>query len=69
MSARYSIIVREHGSDHNVELMQVGSNPQAIVDGLRKKTLKISRSIFEPGKRVAKIPKYSFIQIIDHEAQ
>lgn len=67
--ARYSIMVREYGSDHNVELMQVNSNPQAIVDGLRKKMLTIRTSIFEPGKRVRKIPKYAFIQIIDHEAQ
>jgi hypothetical protein len=59
-------MVREYGSDHNVELMQVNSNPQAIVDGLRKKTLTMKTSIYQPGKRVVKIPKYSFIQVVDH---
>ena len=67
MTARYSIMVREYGSDHNVELMQVNSNPGAIVEGLKKKTLKLSRSVFEPGKRTVKIPKYTFIQVVDHE--
>jgi hypothetical protein len=60
-------MVREYGSDHNVELMQVNSNPQAIVDGLRKKTLTMKTSIYQPGKRVVKIPKYSFIQVVDHQ--
>lgn len=65
---RYSIIVREHGSDHDVELMQVNSNPSAIVAGLQKKTLTISQSIFRAGKRSAKIPKYTFVRVVDHEA-
>lgn len=63
---RYSIMVREHGSDHDVELMQVNSNPQAIVDGLREKKLTIRRSIFEPGKRVVKTPKYTSIRVVDN---
>ncbi|MBO0715931.1 MAG: hypothetical protein J2P55_01165 [Rhizobiales bacterium] len=67
MTARYSIIVREYGSDHDIELMQCGSNPQAIVEGLRQKSLTIRRSIFEPGKRVVKIPKYISIRVIDHD--
>ena len=65
--ARYSIMVREYGSDHDVELMQVNGNPGAIVEGLRKKMLTLRRSIFEPGKRVVKIPKYTFIRVVDHE--
>jgi hypothetical protein len=60
-------MVREYGSDHNIELMQVNSNPQAIVDGLRKKTLTMKTSIYQPGKRTVKIPKYTFIQVVDHE--
>jgi hypothetical protein len=55
---RYSIIVREYGSDHDVTLMHVGSNPQAIVDGLRAKTLSI-------GKRRTRIPKYTSIRIVE----
>jgi hypothetical protein len=66
MKKRYSIMVREYGSDHDVELMQVDSNPQAIIDGLHKKTLTIHRSIFEKGKRSVKLPKYTFIQVVDN---
>jgi hypothetical protein len=65
MKKRYSIMVREHGSDHDVELMQVESNPQAIVAGLHEKTLTAKSSMFRGG-RTAKIPKYTFIQIIDN---
>lgn len=68
MTARYSIMVQEYGSDHEVELMQVAAHPQALVEGLKAKTLTIRRSIFEPGKRVAKIPKYISIRVVDHEA-
>jgi hypothetical protein len=67
MKKRYSIMVREFGSDHDIELMQVDSNPQAVIDGLRKKTLTISRSIFEPGKRKNRIPKYTYLQVIENE--
>jgi hypothetical protein len=65
---RYSIMVTEYGSDHAVELVRVGSNPQAIVEGLRKKTLTIRRSIYDAGARQVKMPKYTFISIVDHEA-
>jgi hypothetical protein len=68
MTARYSIMVREHGSDHDVELLQVNSNPDAIVAGLRAKTLKLHTSIFQPGKRVLKVPKYTYVRVVDHEA-
>jgi hypothetical protein len=65
MMARYSIIVREHGSDHDVELMQVNNNPDAIVAGLRAKSLTFKRTIFEAGKRHVKIPKYSYVRVVD----
>jgi hypothetical protein len=68
MTARYTIVVREHGSDHDVELMQVNSNPDAIVAGLRAKTLTLKRTIFQAGKRQVKIPKYSYVRVIDHQA-
>jgi len=68
MTARYSIFVQEYDSDHEVELMQVGSNPAAVVEGLRAKRLTIRRSIFEPGKRVVKIPKYISVRVVDHGA-
>jgi len=67
--SRYSIMVTEYGSDHAVELMRVGSNPQAIVEGLRKKTLKIKRSLYDArAHQVKVIPRYTFISIVDHEA-
>ena len=56
--AGYSIIVREYGSDHDVTLLHVGSNPQAVVDGLRAKTLTI-------GKRRTQTPKYTSIQVVE----
>jgi hypothetical protein len=62
---RYSIVVTEHGSERAVELVQVNSNPQAIVDGLRQKTLTIERSILDPGQRAVKIPRYTFIEVVD----
>jgi hypothetical protein len=66
--ARYSIIVREHGSDHDVELMQVNSNPDAIVAGLRAKSLTIKRTVFQAGARQVKIPKYAYVHVVDHGA-
>ena len=64
---RYSIFVREYGSDHDVELAKVNSNPQDIVDGLKQKVLTIKRSIFEKGPRTLKIQKYTDIRIVDHD--
>jgi hypothetical protein len=64
--ARFSILVREHGSDHDVLLMEVNSNPNAIVAGLRAKSLTLKRTVFEAGKRHVKIPKYSYVRVIDH---
>jgi hypothetical protein len=60
METRYSIVVREYGSDHDVTLVHVDSNAQAIVDGLRAKTLTI-------GKR-RRIPKYTSIRIVERTA-
>jgi hypothetical protein len=64
--ARYSIFVREYGSDHDVALAQVDSNPEPICEGLKRKMLTIRRSIFEPAKRIYKIQKYSNIRIVDN---
>lgn len=67
--ARYSIWVREYGSDHDTELMQVDSNPEAITRGLAEKYLTVKRSLFQPGARKVKVRKYSFIRIVDHDAR
>jgi hypothetical protein len=64
--ARYTIRVREHGAERDVDLVQCDSNPSAIAEGLRAKTLTIRRSILEPGKRTVKVPRYTFIQVIDN---
>lgn len=70
MKKRYSIWVREYGSDHDVELMQVDSNPAAVTGGLHKKMLTIQKSIFEGGKRKSKIPRYTFVRVVDnHDEQ
>lgn len=37
MTRRYSIWGREYGADHDVELAQVDSNPQPVLDGYAKK--------------------------------
>jgi hypothetical protein len=68
VTARYSIWVREHGSDHDVELMQVDTNPEALMKVLRGRQLKIRHSIFTPGKRVGKTPKYVRVYMVDHGA-
>jgi hypothetical protein len=64
--ARYDIFVKENGSNHEVLLMSVGSNPNAIVQGLYKKKLTIRHSIFEKGRRTSKISKYDYVRIVDH---
>jgi hypothetical protein len=60
-------MVREYGSDRDVELMQVDSNPSEIVKGLRAKMLTIKHSIFEKGKRTSKVPKYTMIEVRDND--
>ena len=67
MKRRYSIWGREYGSDHDVELAQVDSSPQAVVDGLMSKTLTVKNSIFDTAKKKTKIRKYSWLRIVDNE--
>jgi hypothetical protein len=56
--ARYSIWVREHGSDHDVELCAVDSNPKVLVSALYAKRLKLGK-----GKEIS---RYDYIRIEDH---
>jgi hypothetical protein len=60
MKKRFSIWVREYGSDHDVELCQIESNPQPTVQALCQKILKIGG-----GK---KISKYTFVRVVDNHA-
>jgi len=57
---RFSIWVREHGSNHDVELCQLETNPQQTVAALYAKRLKIGK-----GKSIA---KYDYIRVVDHHA-
>ncbi|WP_340667923.1 hypothetical protein [Bradyrhizobium ottawaense] len=66
MKKRYSIWVREIGSDHDVELMQCDSNPQALKAAAWGKRI----STAEVGKRSRKKltqSRYVTVRIIDNE--
>lgn len=63
MKMRYSIWGREYGADHDVELAQVQDNPQPVLDGLKRKSLKIGAA---PHRRT--IPKYTWLRIVDNAA-
>lgn len=58
MTARFSIWVREHGSDHDVELCAVDSNPEVIKTALYAKRLKL-------GKK--KVAQYDYIRVVDND--
>jgi hypothetical protein len=62
---RFSIWGREYQSDHDVEIIQVESNPQAVVDGLVQKKLSISHSVF-PGGKKSQIRKYQWLRIVEN---
>lgn len=57
MKKRFSIWVREHGSDHDVELCQVESDPEKMKAAAYAKRLKI-------GKRT--ISKYSYVRVVEN---
>jgi hypothetical protein len=56
--ARYSIWVREHGSDHDVELCGVDSNPEPLKTALYAKRIKVGK-----GKQIA---RYDYIRVVDN---
>lgn len=58
MNGRFSIWVREHGSDHDVELCTVNSNPEPMKTAAYAKRLKIGK-----GREVA---KYDYVYVVDH---
>jgi hypothetical protein len=64
--SRYTIVVREIGSDHDVALVACDSHPEAIAAGLKAKTM-------VTGQRQARhrttIPKYTTVRIVDHEKE
>lgn len=64
MKKRYSIWVREIGNDHDVELMQCDSNPQALADGLYAKHLTIKT---DTSRKKTKVGRYSWVRIVDNQ--
>jgi hypothetical protein len=64
--ARYSIVVLEYGADHEVRLLDVDTNPERIVKGLKSKLLKVRLGI---GAKPLSIRKYSRIRIVDNGSQ
>ena len=61
---RYSIMVIEYGADREIELCQIGTNPQMAVEAAKEKTLMVYK---EPGaRRRSKTCKYNSIRIVDH---
>jgi hypothetical protein len=66
MKQRFSIWGREYGADHDVEIVQVNSNPRVVVDALMMKTLKISSSAFGGGKK-SKVRKYTYLRIEENK--
>ena len=61
MKKRFSIWVREHGSDRDIELCQVEGNPIPIMTALTAKQVKVGK-----GKTV---PQYGFIRIVDNACE
>ncbi len=65
MKRRFSVLVLEYGSDREVELCQLDSNPQHVVAGLKAKKLTVGR----PGaRRRTKIQKYTSVRVVDNGA-
>lgn len=66
MKRRYSIWGREHGSDHDVELAQVDSNPEQTRIAYAAKTLTIKHSIIDTKKKKSTIAKYTWLRIVEN---
>jgi len=63
--SRYSIWGRQHGVDHDTELARCESNPQAILAGLKARSLTIRNA----EDRRVQIAKYTWLRIVDHEPE
>jgi hypothetical protein len=61
---KYAILVREYQSNHEIELCEVGSNPDAIVKALREKTLTL-RASMEKGGRRFKQQQYATVRWVE----
>jgi hypothetical protein len=61
---RYSIMVVEYGSNHEVELCQLDGDTAPVIAGLRAKTLSVG--LMSGKRRLTKIPKYGRIRVVDN---
>jgi hypothetical protein len=57
---RYSIMVREYGSDQEVEACQIDGDPEPIVRGYQQKTLMVQ--LTNNKRRRTKLPKYTTVR-------
>jgi hypothetical protein len=64
--SRFTIVIREIGSDHDVALVACDSHPEAIAAGLRAKVLTVGPA---GRRRITTIPKYTTVRIVDHEEE
>jgi hypothetical protein len=64
MKRRFSILVRELGSKHEVELVQCDTRPEAIVAALHAKT--VHQSVMGRGHRIT---QYCEIRVVDNTGE
>jgi len=62
MRKRYSILVREKGSDREIELCRVDTNPAKVAEAAGMKLLRISNS-----GRQYRIKRYDRVRIVDND--
>jgi len=63
MTLRYSIVGKMYGSEDEVEIAQVATNPQQVAAAARQKKLKVTGT---DGRRI-NIDKYCSVRVIDNE--
>jgi hypothetical protein len=63
---RYSIMARGRHSDHEVEVCQVDSHPEEVVNAARQKSLMVR---LRPGGRRVKVAMYEHLYVIDLEGR
>ena len=64
---RFSIWGREYGADHDVELIQVESNPEPVMKGFEDKTLSVKGPGTGGKTKRLKVRLYSFLRIVENE--
>lgn len=67
MQKRYSIMARLRGTGTMSEICQADSNPEAIAEAVRSKTLRISVDGQVPPLRTVSVPKYELVEIVDRQ--